>query len=91
MAKPGQFHAKCSSQCNIESDSCSADQSESDDANYCSEEIICEASYQKSTTDSSRDENGPIFPGFNTRLRSGRVVVDYRLRKHTFEACNNSL
>ena len=34
-------------------------------------------SFLSSTTDSSPDENGPIFPG----LRSGRVAMDYRLRK----------
>ena len=32
-----------------------------------------------STTDSSPDENGPIFPGF-TQLRSGKIAMDYRLR-----------
>ena len=28
-----------------------------------------------STTDSSPDENGPIFPGF-TQLRSGKIAMD---------------
>ena len=32
-----------------------------------------------STTDSSPEENGPIFPGF-TKLRSGKIAMDYRLR-----------
>ena len=29
-----------------------------------------------STTDSSPDESGPIFPGF-TQLRSGKIALDY--------------
>ena len=33
-----------------------------------------------STTDLSPDENGPIFPGF-TQLGSGKIVMDYKLRK----------
>ena len=36
-----------------------------------------------STTDPSPDENGPIFPGF-TQLRSGKIAMDYRLRKTYF-------
>ena len=36
-----------------------------------------------STTDSSPDENDPIFPGF-TRLRSGKIAMDYRLSKTYF-------
>ena len=36
-----------------------------------------------STTDSSPDENGPIFPGF-TQLGSGKIAMDYRLRKTYF-------
>ena len=36
-----------------------------------------------STTDSSPHENGPIFPGF-TQLRSGKIAMDYRLRKTYF-------
>ena len=50
---------------------------------YCNEEVICEVLDQKSTTDSSADENGLIFPGF-TQLRSGRIAMDYRLRKTYF-------
>ena len=45
---------------------------------------------RKGTTDLSPDENDPVLPGF-TQLRSGRIALDYRLRKHTFEVCNNSL
>ena len=29
------------------------------------------------------DENGPIFPGF-TQLGSGKIALDYRLRKTYF-------
>ena len=36
-----------------------------------------------STTVSSPDENGPIFPGF-TQLGSGKIAMDYRLRKTYF-------
>ena len=36
-----------------------------------------------SSTDSSPDENGPIFPGF-TKLGSGKIAMDYRLRKTYF-------
>ena len=36
-----------------------------------------------SNTDLSPDENGPIFPSF-TQLRSGKVAMDYRLRKTYF-------
>ena len=36
-----------------------------------------------STTDSSPDEKGPIFPGF-TQLRSGKIAMNYRLRKTYF-------
>ena len=66
-----------------ESDSGSTDQGESDDASHHSKEIICEVSEQKSTTDSSPGENGPLLPGF-TQLRSGRIAMDYRLRKTYF-------
>ena len=60
-------------------DSFSTDQGESDDANYYSEEIICEVSDEKSRLDSFPDENGPTFPGF-TRLRFGRIAKDFRPR-----------
>ena len=43
--------------------------------------------FLSSTTDSSPDKNGPIFPGF----RSGRIAMDYRLRKHTSEVFIGSL
>ena len=36
-----------------------------------------------STTDPSPDENCPIFPGF-TQLRSGKIAMEYRLRKTYF-------
>ena len=36
-----------------------------------------------STTDSSPDENGLIFPDF-TQLGSGKIAMDYRLRKTYF-------
>ena len=39
--------------------------------------------FLSSTTDSSPDENSPIFPGF-TQLRSGKIAMDYRLRKTYF-------
>ena len=62
------------SQCNKESNSGSTDQGESDDASHHSKEIICEVSEQKSTTDSSPDENGLVLPRF----------THYRLRKTYF-------
>ena len=37
----------------------------------------CWGPFLSSTTDSSPDENGPVFLGF----RSGRIAMDYRLRK----------
>ena len=43
-----------------------------------------------STTDSSPDENGPIFPGF-TQLGSGKIAMDYRLRKNILLRCALSL
>ena len=36
--------------------------------------------FLSSATDSSPDENGQIFPGF----RSGKIAMDYRLRKTYF-------
>ena len=39
--------------------------------------------FLSSTTDSSPDENGPVFPGL-TQLRSGKIAMDYRLRKTYF-------